>query len=105
MSCCTNFWVFLQNNNKILLVVCLVAQFLFKFLKTNVNSNQDGVKAVLFRKFIDKLSPKVGMGQLILAQLGLVPQDKDTLTQAHILATTVFVDYFTTFAYMALMTG
>ncbi len=44
------------------------------------------------------------MDQLISAQPGLVPQDKGNLTRARIWAATVFVNYFTEFVHMALMT-
>ncbi len=44
------------------------------------------------------------MDQLISAQPGLVPQDKGNLTRAWIWAATVFVDYFTKFVHVALMT-
>ncbi len=46
----------------------------------------------------------IGADQLISAQPGLVLQEKGNLTQACIWVTTVFVDYYTCFIYVALMT-
>ena len=45
----------------------------------------------------------VGVDQLILAQPGLVPQEKGILTRARIWAATVFIDYVTGYVHVALM--
>ena len=46
----------------------------------------------------------VGVDQLISAQPVLVPQEKGILTRARIWAATVFIDYVTGYAHVALMT-
>ncbi|KAL7454506.1 hypothetical protein ACHAXS_000333, partial [Conticribra weissflogii] len=56
----------------------------------------------------DKLSnpgQTVGADQLVSAQPGLVPQEKGALTQARVWAATVFVDFYTKFVYVSLMTN
>ena len=45
----------------------------------------------------------VGVDQMISAQPGLVPQEKGHMTRARIWASTIFIDYFTGFTYVALM--
>ncbi len=65
----------------------------------------DGKDSVLQGDFINPPGQKVGVDQLILAEPGLVPQDKGNMTCAQIWAATVFVDYFTKFVHMVLMTN
>ncbi|KAL7465893.1 hypothetical protein ACHAXS_006196 [Conticribra weissflogii] len=67
-------------------------------------SSIDGKDSVLNGPNVTQPGQKIGVDQLISAQPGLVPQDKGHLTRARIWAATVFVNYFTKFVYVALMT-
>ncbi|KAL7464587.1 hypothetical protein ACHAXS_004925 [Conticribra weissflogii] len=67
-------------------------------------SSAEGKSIALQGASLTKPGQTVGADQLISAQPGLVPQEKGSLTRDRIWAATVFVDFFTWFVYVSLMT-
>ncbi len=90
------------QNSQLPCVSCLFGQAHCK--PWRYKSSINGKDSVLNGPNVTQPGQKIGVDQLISAQPGLVPQDKGHLTRARIWAATVFVDYFTKFVYVALMT-
>ncbi|KAL7464856.1 hypothetical protein ACHAXS_005184 [Conticribra weissflogii] len=82
-------------------VSCLFGQAHCKPWRTK--SSTDGSTSTLRGDRITRAGQTIGIDHLISAQPGLIPQNKGTLTRARIWAATVFVDYYTKFVYVALM--
>ncbi len=80
---------------------CLFGQAHCKPWRTK--SSTDGSTSTLGGDRITCAGQTIGIDHLISAQPGLIPQNKGTLTRARIWAATVFVDYYTKFVYVALM--
>ena len=70
----------------------------WRFKKT-----KDGKKISLRGVAISKLGDTIGVDQLVLDQLGLVPQERGTMTRSRIWAATVFIDYVTGYVHVGLM--
>ncbi|KAL7464776.1 hypothetical protein ACHAXS_005110 [Conticribra weissflogii] len=66
-------------------------------------SSIDGKVSELQGPKLSRAGQTIGADQLVSAQPGLVPQEKGSLTRARIWAATVFVDYYTKFVHVSLM--
>ena len=72
-------------------VSCLSGKAHRRLWRHKSSTTSTGV--VLQSADITKPGKRVGTDQIVLAQPGLVPQEKGQMTRAHIWGATVFVDY------------